>query len=388
MTRTAMPRVHAVIFEGGRAGGPLTGAVARVREALTLVRVRVLLAAGIERVWVVSDRAALLEEARAAGAVPVTSARPFRFGRELSGVARRVAAADPDAWLLYFGGGAALSLDATDIRDLAGALTDPSQAWLNNPQSPDVFAATAAALAQARSAWPSHDNGIGDLLEAAGLRRMLWPNHAALNFDLDTPADACILRWLVEKGIAPGHVAGDAAVRQALASVPGLEQMACKVDRVARVLRDGGELALFGRVSPTTVLRINERWKCRVRVFSEERGMKALGREAAGLVRSLVGEFVDVAGAERFFRAVSHVADAVLFDSRVLLAHWRSDASEEERFAADLGDIASVHDARLASLADAARNALVPVLLGGHTLVNGALWTLSDSLALMPSFGE
>ncbi|MBE3589548.1 MAG: hypothetical protein IMW98_01825 [Firmicutes bacterium] len=375
------PRVHAVIFEGGRAAGPWTAAMARAREAVTLLRVRLLRAAGAEAVYVVSDRPALLEAARAAGAEALPSVRPFRFGRELARAARRAAAAGPGTWLLYFGGGAAATLDLDGLRELIAHLREPDVAWLNNPQSPDVFAAPAAALAGARGAWPSRDNAAGEFLARAGLRRALWPNRAALNLDLDTPADAYVLRWLAERGLAPGPVSADADLRRALAAVPAAGGMGARLEAVARVLQEGGELALLGRVAPTTVLRLNERWKCRVRVFSEERGMKALGREAAGAVRSLVAEFVARAGPEAFFAALARVADAALFDTRVLLAAWGCRAGEEERFAADAGDLDRVTDPPLARFAAAAHGAPLPVLLGGHTLVNGALWTLSDALA-------
>src|SRR3712207_986789 len=115
---------------------------------------------------------------------------------------------------------------------------------------------------------------------------------------------------------------------------------------------------------------------CRVRLYAEERGMQADGREAAGLVRSLLGYYIDAVGLERTFRTLAGMADAACIDSRVLTAHAGRTPSREDRFNADLGHAEQIRDPMLRDLTAAAAAAPIPVLLGGHALVSGGLMAL------------
>ncbi|MHB8756846.1 MAG: hypothetical protein ACYC6V_02400, partial [Bacillota bacterium] len=119
---------------------------------------------------------------------------------------------------------------------------------------------------------------------------------------------------------------------------------------------------------------------CRFRVFSEERGMKALGRQERGEVISLVGHLIDQEGPEAFFRYLSTFCQSVIFDSRVLFAHWKLNVSDWDRFQSDLGRYDLVKDPKVREFTRAAVEAPVPVILGGHALVSGGLWILAENV--------
>lgn len=108
--------------------------------------------------------------------------------------------------------------------------------------------------------------------------------------------------------------------------------------------------------------------------------MKALGRVEAGLVRSILGAVADRVGPYELARLLVSVADAALVDTRVLMAHWRLREAEEARFAADLGRPLGVRDPRLRRLCTALW-ASPTLVMGGHTLVYGGIWTLAEALA-------
>ena len=88
----------------------------------------------------------------------------------------------------------------------------------------------------------------------------------------------------------------------------------------------------------------------------------------------MLGELLDRDGPGSLGRHVAAISDGALIDSRVLLAH-RLGADEgawpapEDRFASDLLLADRIDDPWLRELTAAARDAPIPILLGGHRLV-------------------
>ena len=76
---------------------------------------------------------------------------------------------------------------------------------------------------------------------------------------------------------------------------------------------------------------------------------------------------------------MGELSNGMLFDTRVLFAHlgWR--ASGPDRFSSDLFRADAIAEKPLAAFTRAAAAADYPLLLGGHTLVAGVLWTLVEA---------
>ncbi len=79
---------------------------------------------------------------------------------------------------------------------------------------------------------------------------------------------------------------------------------------------------------------------------------------------------------------MASLGDAAIVDTRVLMAHhFGPDESAwpnaEDRFASDLLLAASIADPWLRALTKSACEATVPIVLGGHTAVNGGLRLLA-----------
>ncbi len=371
--RPGAGRALAFVFEGGgHAETPLEDDLRNLRHAVcldTLDALRALRHQGdLARIVLVTDRRGLAALAPPDVDIHDTSADgpAFHFGQTL---ARLLVQHAPDV-ALVLGGAAAPLLTSEDLRRfLALAWANPGASVQNNPQSPDILAFGPAAPA-ASLALPDSDNALGQTLVASGFRRVLVENSARVNFDIDTPADAAVLAG--EAGLGP-------RTRRACAGLGWIGALRRRLDAVEAALSaDGAELAIFGRVGPPVTGYLNMHLRCRLRLFSEERGMRALGRVASGSVVSVIGRLADAVGPEAFFSALAGCADAVLFDSRVLMAHWRSPLSDAERYHSDIGEAAAVADPRLAAFTRAAWAAEPTVVLGGHTLVYGGLWLLAD----------
>jgi hypothetical protein len=85
-------------------------------------------------------------------------------------------------------------------------------------------------------------------------------------------------------------------------------------------------------------------------------------------------------GPGAFFAALADLVDAAIIDSRVLMAHHGRWPDPADRFASDTLDVGAVEDPWLRAFTAAAAGAPIPVVLGGHGLITGGLYTLAEIL--------
>jgi hypothetical protein len=123
---------------------------------------------------------------------------------------------------------------------------------------------------------------------------------------------------------------------------------------------------------------VEARTQAWIRVFSEERGMSASGRQAAGQVQSLLAAHLRRLGAAAFMAELGGMVEAAFFDTRVVLAHERLWPSAADRYASDLGWAEAIADPYLRELTAAALQANIPIVLGGHGVVAGDLYGLVE----------
>jgi CTP:molybdopterin cytidylyltransferase MocA len=360
-------RVAAVIFEGGPSpGNPLQVEMRRLRRAVTLDAVERYLRAGLTPVLLVTNDPDLAAAAVELGAQvwptgPLGSADwagvPFHFGETLRAVVRNLSADG----VVYSSGAALPLLSDQEIGFMLEALAGPSPTVVvNNVQSADLIAWAPLEYLERVTEELQQDNFLGYLLREAGMERALLPHSAAVHFDLDTPTD-----WLTLKASGLGGV----RTRAVLATNPWA---AGKLEAAAAVLsQDLPEVALIGRVGTGIVDHINKWLRVRLRLFSEERGMKALGREEAGLVWTVVGEMLEALGPERFFAILAAECSAVFFDTRPLFAHRGRRASEWDRFCSDLGWVEQIEDPWIRRFTAAAVGAPIPERSGARGFSRG-----------------
>ena len=341
-----MPRVAAIIFHPrpGAEAGPLTAAFARIRERN-------------------ADRGAAGFRRLAAEVRIVDDLRPGEtFGARL----RALAAATRAGGLVVLGSGAIPLATAADWRafaDVAGG--PPGRALANNRYSADIVA-IAGTGPLGRLPDLVADNGLPRWLsEEAGYAVEDLRRRWRLQMDLDSPLDA-LLAWPAEsvEALAEAGAPTD-VVRGRLAAIAA-------ISRDARC-----ELLVAGRASSAALAWLERSTASRTRALVEERGFRT---RPAGQrpTRSTLGLILDRDGPDALGARLAELSDAAVIDSRVLLAH-RFGADErgwppaEDRFASDLLLSDRIADPWLRALTASARDATIPVVLGGHSLVGPGL---------------
>jgi hypothetical protein len=327
-----------------------------------------------------------------------SDATPFHWGRWFAPAARdalEIAQRDGrhiDA-IGYAGAGALALLDDIGLELLLAPT--PGEVVGNNRFSADAFAVAGAGHASEApdgttrvgpsleraldrlEACPS-DNGAVRCLEGAGFRSRDLAEVPWSRFDVDTPLDLALLR-LATRLPATRRVDAALAGYLEMARLPGdRELLVPELQRISSVIRDPNrQLVLAGRI-PSSVLReLETEAACRVRAFVEERGMRSA--RGAGPPRSMLARWVQEQGAAALVRELEALGDAVILDTRVVMAALGGSAEsdawppQEERFASDFADPAPIQTKWLRELVQAAQESRVPFLFGGHSLVSDGI---------------
>ncbi len=391
------PCVTAVIMTGGGGHTEVEQLVAHAREAITCDTVDKLLKVKcVERIIVATDSPAL---ASMLADRPVvldldSPADRFHFGRRLA----QILADHGVERCLYIGGGSGALLTAEGWQGIADALAETDNTVITNNFYSTDFAAWSPARALENTSLPDNDNELTWALRFdAGLSVQSLPRSSATQLDVDTPTDLmtlglhgdcapCTQQYLTR--LRSGAIKDDTECCTSRpiqeASRGGIRNsvrdLQCVLEEVLEVLLDReAEIFVAGRVSTAAAAYLQTEALCRKRILAEERGMRASGRQARGEVRSLLGALLDVTGPMDFFESLSHMAAALILDTRVILAHRQSWPSGSDRYYSDLRDPQHIQDAFLREFTLAAREAPIPVVLGGHSLVSGGLWALVDA---------
>jgi len=298
-------------------------------------------------------------ESLGASVHPVADTEPFHFGETLQHIIR---SHELDA-VVYFGSGSGTLLSQDQLADIARfAQRDQNHALFNNYYSCD-FAVMSDTTFLLQLPLPGTDNGLGFLLSDHGVKCFSLPRSLASQFDLDTPIDLCLLKEANR---------GGSRLQSFLASQPLdhpniRETTALLIERTALVY-------LVGRVNPATWQTFEQQVACRTAGMIEGRGMKAYANRQHAVLATLFQKrrFAD------FFHALENSADAAIIDSRPLLARKGVLPAAHERFSCDLFRISEMADPLWIDFAQRARDSSIPILLGGHSLVSGGLYLLSE----------
>ena len=363
--------ISALVFEGSHPKSWVEEMMVKVRQAALLDNLeKIQQVPHFAAVYLHTNRPELVSPAKKLGAKVFLNKKnieEFHFGRELQDAIQQH---ELKRVVCLNGAGSPL-ITVEELNMICHKLLSREQfVYTNNTQSVDIIAFTVPDNIN-QVELPAKDNSLAmTLRDQLNLKMELMPHTLGLLFDIDTPSDLIVLK--------EGPFAGS-RTRKALESMPldGSKLAAAKL-----ILKEEYEdIAIIGRVGAPVIERLNSLLKLRLRVFSEERGMKSLGRIEAKEVISLLGLLMDHAGLEHFFQYLAQVARCVFIDSRVLMYHYQYEFSDRERFLSDLGKWDDLENPWLKEFTRLAVTCPVPVILGGHSLVSGSLWALVSELA-------
>ncbi|MCY3645952.1 MAG: hypothetical protein OXH07_03145 [Chloroflexi bacterium] len=351
-----------IMLHGGGATGEAEGIVARARLAAAGVSARAAREGGFASVVLATNDSGVGDDP----SYSVDRDAPgeaFSLQKRVLGLVEKL---DAGA-VAVMGAGALPFLKAEDYAAVRQALAGGGDvAVTNNFYSSDLTAwSPATAIAQVGAL--ERDNVLPRRLrDEAGCEVTVLPRSVRTAFDLDTPADLVVLAL---------SEATPVAIRAAL-PVEGSLPLAPYRAMMPLLCDPDAEILVAGRVGSATWAHLERETACRVRLVSEERGMASVPE--GHTARSLVGRLLEELGVERFAEELASLADGVVLDTRVLLAHAGSQASREDRFQGDLLAPEKVTEPWLRDLTAALATAEVPVLAGGHSLLSGGLMALAD----------
>ncbi len=267
--------------------------------------------------------------------------------------------------VLYVGGGSATLLGREELSGLVEFLRGHEDSSIsNNFYSADLLGFTPATpLLETKP--PEKDNELGWLTRDAGLTPYELDRSARTLLDLDSPVDLLPLKLSGRTGPKLSEY------------VEALDWGQTRIKEILPQFTDeNSRIVIYGRVGASTFSQLESEAACHINLFSEGRGSYSeLG--TGGSIPALCGHLLRDLGPEGLIARLTDQGTGLFLDTRVLFDYLGQWPSRPERFSSDLLEPEEIKTTYLRKLTEAARESDKPVVLGGHSIVSGALYLLS-----------
>lgn len=268
--------------------------------------------------------------------------------------------------LLYLGGGSGPLFEREDLKKIASFLADTTGKLIaNNFYSSDMLGISPAQdLLKVDP--PEKDNQLGWLARDAGFEPHEMTRNAKTQLDLDTPADLIPLKI------------SDRARGRLKDFLPSEGFENTKISDILPQFTDqNSRLIIGGRLGASTWSFIEKYAACHIDVISEGRGSYTSNDN--GDSGSLwLGKSLQELGPDSLIQFLGEKGTGLFLDTRVLFDFLGEWPSRKDRFSSDLLRPSEISVDYLRNLTRAARDYPKPVVLGGHSMISGSLYLLTD----------
>ncbi|MBS3788057.1 hypothetical protein KGY79_07685 [Candidatus Bipolaricaulota bacterium] len=268
--------------------------------------------------------------------------------------------------LFYIGGGSGPLFSSKDFERVADFLVESSGVLLaNNFYSADMIGLSPAQEILNQNS-PKKDNELGWLARESGLEPYEMTRSAKTQLDLDTPADLIPLKL------------SDRANGRLKDHLSMVSSENTKVREILPQFTDQkSRLIIAGRLGASTWSYMEKNAACQIDVISEGRGSYT-GASQRGLKSLWLGKTLNDRGPKEFIQAFGKKGSGFFLDTRVLFEFTGEWPSRQDRFFSDLLNPSLIEVDYLRELTRAAIEYSKPVVLGGHSMISGSLYLLTD----------
>ena len=355
-----------IILDEGTFASDSGSSLSTLREAICLRNIEHALALPMHeaRVLLVSNNNHLAALASTLGArVHV----PHAKGSSISSVLDLLPQGQAGDPVLVLQGGM-LPLLCSEDWDLLDSLlrSNPNAAYTNSFENPTMVG-WSPACSLAGNVSPTGDG----VFSTHFLNNFPLPVHAlpytpGYQFTLEAMPDALLLQSVLH--------ASDPLLRV----VNEVPYRSTNIDIVRDMLTVKGiKLWISGRIHGSTVEYMNTKLNIRIRAIIDQHS--AMNNPSLGYMRSFAGQYIEKSGLSQFIRVVEESADCAVLDIEPLCAHFRVAPSAHDLFMSSVGEGESIENSWLQEFTHAIVEARIPIILGGHNLVQGGLLALVDA---------
>ena len=303
-----------------------------------------------------------------------------QFSQSISQKTRKV-----DGYV-YFGAGSGPLLTSTDIQILSKLLgnADPNSCVTNNRYSADFFGVRPTNILESLNPPPVSDNNVPiRLIDENKTSVIEMTRSASTQFNIDVPSDLATLSLIKSSG--PKLKAFIAQENAVLNHAVNAQWRASQ-----HFLRKDSEVFIYGRTSSRVWSYLETETACKIRIISEERGLKSAPKEHQA--RSILAYLIQVYGAQEVFcKLLPQFCSAAFIDLIPIIEHMELTCSRNDRFSADLLNHNDIENEILREIIVAITESPIPIAVGGHSLVGSSLellnqlvWDVADNLIPNP----
>lgn len=266
--------------------------------------------------------------------------------------------------IFYLGAGSCYFLTTDELKFISEN-TINGQFISNNPISSDFISFSSSDLTnEIILNFPNIDNYFSSyLMSKTSLKYLKMPVSLGSIFDIDTPNDFAILSKITNNSGRIGNYISQSIFKN------------IDLDKFIKILSSkSSEIFIYGRINPLNLYMAEKNIPCKIRFLSEERGLKIRGKASASLLEYIFKQ----ENFDNFFKLFENICNGGIFDTRAIFSLFAGEYAQEDVYLSDMKIWQKIKNPFIKSFTKRVSESQVPVILGGHSIVNGGLMALSN----------